>query len=361
MECGAKGKTRFFIVQPSSVARGLEEENMADKQSDDTAQKQVVSGAQLGDSQHLQTPGGHPLVSVIVGVYNKERFVGACLESVLRQTYSNWELIVVDDASTDGSLAVIQNTLAKEPRARIIRREENSGHPGMVRNQALRKAKGKYVAFLDGDDAWKPEKLAVQVAYMEMHPEYPMSHTVCEEIDESGKVLRVRHGGNLPAPGDCLRALFRHCFISTSTVMVRRDFGDRMGWFIEAPEYRCGEDYDFFVRCAREHGVGIPEGIWGQYRNVGGSISHRDANWKGTPSDYVRSALFLRRKELWTDRVSVDEMRDLAWQAAMENCQYWRAREKWCRACWFGFEMLKLRPLAVDTWRQLGGVALRRQ
>lgn len=302
-----------------------------------------------------------PLVSVIVGVYNKERFVGDCLRSVLAQTYPFWELIVVDDASTDGSLAEVEKGLAGISQACILRRGENSGHPGVVRNQALRRARGKYVAFLDADDCWKSGKLATQVSYMEAHPEYPLTHTVCEEIDASGNILRVRHGGRLPPPGDCLLALFQHCFICTSTVVVRRDFGEQMHWFTENPEYRCGEDYDFFVRCAKDHGVGIPDGIWGQYRNVEESISHRDGNWKNTPSDYVRHKCFLMRKQLWKGRVSSTDMRRLAWLAAQENCQFWRAKERWNRARWFSWEMLKLRPLAVDTWRQLGGVVLRRR
>ncbi len=305
--------------------------------------------------------GKCPLVSVIVGVYNKERFVGDCLRSVMEQTYPFWELIVVDDASTDGSFAIVEKVLSGISQACILRRRENSGHPGVVRNQALRLAKGKYVAFLDADDCWKPGKLATQVSYMEAHPEYPLTHTVCEEIDASANILRVRHGGRLPPPGDCLLALFRHCFICTSTVMVRRDFGEQMNWFTEAPEYRCGEDYDFFVRCAKNHGIGIPDGVLGQYRNVEESISHRDGNWKNTPSDYVRHKCFLQRKQLWKGRVSATEMRRLAWLAAQENCQFWRAKARWDRASWFSKEMLKLRPLAVDTWRQLGGVVLRRR
>lgn len=314
-----------------------------------------------GRQNQFLEDGQRPLVSVIVGVYNKARFVDDCLRSVMAQTYPSWELLVVDDASTDGSLAEVEKTLSGESRACVIRRRENSGHPGIVRNQALRRAKGKYVAFLDADDCWKPGKLATQVSYMETHPEYPFTHTVCEEIDADGNILRVRHGGQLPAPGDCLPDLFRHCFICTSTVMVRRDFGEQMNWFTESPEYRCGEDYDFFVRCAKNSGIGIPEGIWGQYRNVEGSISHRDANWKNTPADYMRSLYFLRKQNLWKGRIPATDMRRLAWQAAQENCQYWRARARWVRARWFVVEMLKLRPMAVDTWRQLGGVALRRR
>lgn len=286
---------------------------------------------ETGEDRKNQFGGGSgkcPLVSVIVGVYNKERFVGDCLRSVMAQTYPFWELIVVDDASTDGSLAEVEKVLSGISQACILRRRENSGHPGVVRNQALHRATGKYVAFLDADDCWKSGKLATQVSYMEAHPEYLLTHTVCEEIDTSGNILRVRHGGHLPPPGDCLLALFRHCFICTSTVMVRRDFGEQMNWFTEDPEYRCGEDYDFFVRCAKDHGVGIPDGIWGQYRNVEESISHRDGNWKNTPSDYVRHKCFLQRKQLWKDRVSATEMRRLAWLAAQENCQFWRAKAR---------------------------------
>lgn len=334
---------------------------MADKLENDSQQTLDASGRLNQDSERTGTAVDRPLVSVIVGVFNKERFVGECLRSVLRQTYPDWELIVVDDASTDKSLAVIEKTLAEEPRATILRRKENSGRPAVARNQALREAKGKYVAFLDGDDCWKPEKLAVQVAYMESHPEYPMTHTVCEEIDGNSVVLRVRHGGNLPPPGDCLLELFRHCFISMSSVMVLRDLGEQMGWFAEAPEYSGGEDYDFFVRCAKDYQIGIPDGVLGQYRNVTESVSHRDENWKNTPLEYTRIVLFRRRTGLWKGRLPAGEMTKMAWQAAMENCQYWRARANWKRARWFGFEMLKLRPLAADTWRQLGGVALRRR
>ena len=296
-----------------------------------------------------------PLVSVIVGVYNKERFIGECLRSVLSQTYTNWELIVVDDASTDNSLAEAEHAIAGDSRARIVRRKTNSGLPAVARNEGIRVAQGKYVAFLDADDLWKTEKLCVQTTYMEFHPEYPLTHTRCEEIDGSGQVLRVRHGGNLPPPGDCLRELFRHCFICTSTVMVRKDFGDALGWFPEKPEYRCGEDYDFFVRCAGRGLVGMPEGILGCYRNVPLSISRSGDNWKSTPSDYRRKCLFCGRKELWQGRLKPREMRRLAWDAAEENAWYWRSRDNRGRAFWFALQMMRWRPLAPQTWRQMAG------
>ena len=301
-----------------------------------------------------------PLVSVIVGVYNKERFVGECLRSVLSQAYTNWELIVVDDVSTDGSLAEVERVVGSDSRVRILRRERNSGLPAVARNEGIRAARGKYVAFLDADDLWKPEKLAVQTAYMESHPEFPLTHTRCEEIDEHGNVLRVRHGGQLPPPGDCLRELFHHCFICTSTAMVRKDFGEAVGWFPELPEYRCGEDFDFFVRCAGKAMVGIPDGILGCYRNIPRSISRDDANWKAMPSDYVRKRLFFGRNELWKGHMTAREMRRIAWDAADENAWYWRAQGERRKAWWFVFQMVRWRPCALRTWQHVVSVTLQR-
>lgn len=302
-----------------------------------------------------------PLVSVIVGVYNKERFVGECLRSVLAQTYPHWELIVVDDASTDRSLEEVERAVGHDSRVRIVRRRENSGHPGVTRNQALREAKGKYIAFLDADDRWNPQKLEIQVAYMEENPEYPLSHTVCEEIDMSGRILHVRHGGKLPPPGDCLEALFGHCFICTSTVMVRRDFGESIGWFSEDAEYRSGQDYEFFIRVAQLTPIGIPEGVLGEYRYVENSISREDKNWKSRPLDYMRTLSFLKRRDLWKNRIPYHRLRHLIWQMAVDNCTHWRARERWSRAGWFAMQGVRWRPLALESWRQVGGVLLKRR
>lgn len=302
-----------------------------------------------------------PLVSVIVGVYNKDRFVGDCLKSVLAQTYPRWELIVVDDASTDASLPEIERTLAGETRARVVRMERNSGRPAVARNRACQVAKGTYVAFLDADDLWKPGKLEAQVAFMEAHPEVALSHTRCEVVDGEGRVLGVRHGTSLPSGSDVLPVLLRHCFVCTSTVMVRKHAGDVLGWFCEDPVFRCGEDFEFFLRCLRVGKLGLVDLVLGQYREVGSSVSHEDENWRCQPSDYVHKKLFLERPSLWKGAVSEKEMRRIVWAAAEENAYHWRGRGEWGKALWFAWEMAKLRPYAPGTWRQIGGILLRRR
>ncbi len=302
-----------------------------------------------------------PLVSVIVGVYNKERFVGECLRSVLAQTYPNWELIIVDDASTDASLAEIERTVGHDPRAHILRRETNSGHPGVARNEALRAARGKYVAFLDADDLWKPEKLAIQTSYMEIHPEYPFTHTRCEEIDAAGRFLDLRHGGIYPPDGNCLLALLRHCFVCTSSVMVRMAVLKETGVFSEEKCFKSGQDYEFFVRCAKDHPFGMPEAVLVRYRRFDGTVSRNPANWRSMPSDFVRHKIFLERPALWKGRLSRQAVRGIALDSAEENAYAARRDGRWEHVAWFAAQIIRLSPWSPRGWKQLGASVARRK
>lgn len=301
-----------------------------------------------------------PLVSVIVGVYNKERFVGECLRSVLAQTYSNWELIVVDDASTDGSLAEVERVADGDLRVRILRRQVNSGHPGVSRNQALRGAKGKYVAFLDADDRWHDDKLERQVAFMENHPEYPFTHTRCMVIDAQGQPMGVRHGGRYSPNGDCLGALLEHCFICTSSVLIRMDALKQVGEFSEEPCFKSGQDYEFFVRCAKAFPVAMPKETLVDYRWFDGSVSRNPKNWKSMPTDFVRHVLFLRRPELWKGRIGKGRMRDIVFRSAEENAYAARRERQWRHSAWFALQMIRFKPDRASGWRQLAATLLRR-
>jgi teichuronic acid biosynthesis glycosyltransferase TuaG len=302
-----------------------------------------------------------PLVSVIVGVYNKERFVGECLRSVLAQTYSNWELIVVDDASTDGSLAEVERAVDGDSRVRILRRKENSGHPGVARNQAVGEAKGQYVAFLDADDRWHDDKLERQVTFMEEHPEYPFTHTRCMVIGAQSQPMGLRHGGQYPANGDCLDALLGHCFICTSSVMMRMDALKQVGEFSEEPCFKSGQDYEFFVRCAKAFPVAMPEETLVDYRWFDGSVSRNPKNWKSMPTDFVRHVLFLHRPELWKGRIAKSRMRDIVFRSAEENAYAARRERRWQDAEWFAWQMIRFKLLDGRGWRQLLASSLRRK
>lgn len=125
------------------------------------------------------------LVSIVMPNYNSEKYLKATIDSVLAQTYTNWELLFVDDCSTDSSLEIVRSY--NDSRIKILQNEKNSG-AAVSRNYALREAKGKWIAFLDSDDLWIPEKLEKQLAYMQNN-DISFSYTDYEVIDEDNKII----------------------------------------------------------------------------------------------------------------------------------------------------------------------------
>lgn len=106
-----------------------------------------------------------PLVSVIMPMHNSEEFLAEAIDSVLAQTYQNWELLIIDDNSTDGSCQLAEDYAKKDPRISVLKNEEHTGLPGTPRNLGISKANGQYIAFLDSDDKWLPEKLVQQLPF----------------------------------------------------------------------------------------------------------------------------------------------------------------------------------------------------
>lgn len=125
-----------------------------------------------------------PLVSIIMPSFNAESFIAESIESVLRQTYQNWELIVTDDCSTDRTPEIVQSYCNKEPRINFAIAEHHSGIAG-TRNQCLSRVKGRFVAFLDNDDIWYPEKLEKQVRFM-LENNHPFVYSEYELMNEDG-------------------------------------------------------------------------------------------------------------------------------------------------------------------------------
>lgn len=128
------------------------------------------------------------LVSVIMPAFNSERFIEASIQSVREQTYSNWELLVIDDASADRTLAIIKDFASEDKRIKIISNEENLG-AGVSRNNGIGQAKGQYISFLDADDLWKPHKLQTQLEFMRKN-EVSVCFSSYELITENGEKRR---------------------------------------------------------------------------------------------------------------------------------------------------------------------------
>lgn len=131
------------------------------------------------------------LVSVIMPSWNTSNFIAESIQSVIDQTYENWELIIVDDCSTDNTDEVVAKF--KDKRIRYFKNEKNSG-AALSRNRALREARGEWIAFLDSDDLWNSDKLEHQINFMNKHG-YTLSYTEYEKIDEESKPLRIYVSG----------------------------------------------------------------------------------------------------------------------------------------------------------------------
>jgi glycosyltransferase involved in cell wall biosynthesis len=131
-----------------------------------------------------------PLVSVIMPAYNSERYIASAIASVQNQAEVNWEMIIVDDCSTDNTVAIVEDFAKADPRIKLHILSQNSG-TGAARNFATELAQGKYIAFLDSDDMWKPKKLAVQLQFMSEN-NLPFTFSFYEWMDEEGNLFNKK-------------------------------------------------------------------------------------------------------------------------------------------------------------------------
>lgn len=217
-----------------------------------------------------------PLVSVIMAAYNGARYVGSAIESVLDQSYPAVELVVVDDASTDDTVGVIERYVAAAPdRVRLTRLTRNSG-PCHARNVALEQCRGDLVCWLDDDDLWKPTKVERQVSVMLERPEVGLVYTYFDAFDsETGAVLEWSDGRR-DNEGDILADLFMvGCFVGSVTVMFRRAALDLRDTLLRERDFSFGDDYYLWLMIALDWQVArLPE-ILALYRRHAGNESSR--------------------------------------------------------------------------------------
>ena len=193
-----------------------------------------------------------PLVSVIMPVYNSEKFVAEAIDSVLGQTFTDFEFLIVDDGSTDGSGKIIQDCADRDPRIRFFQHPENRGESA-ARNTAMEPAAGKYVTGMDSDDVSLPQRLEMQVAFLEAHPDIGavgVSHQVCKED------LTPIVSQQLPS---CHYAIILHFLLYTRTAMKPANVMARREYFDASPLYDLdivvSADVDLYLRLLRESGI----------------------------------------------------------------------------------------------------------
>jgi glycosyltransferase involved in cell wall biosynthesis len=241
-------------------------------------------------------PGSTGIVSIVMIFLNAEAFIREAIESVLKQTYTNWELLLVDDGSTDASTQIAKSYVAKYPSR--VRYLEHPGHVnrGMspTRNVGVRASRGEFVAFLDADDVWEPDKLTEQVAIMRNYDDLGM---VCGTVlywrswaSGDDELIATGHVLDIPvAPPDALLALYplgRADAPCPSDVLIRKAILERVGGFEEhfTSEKQLYEDQAFFCKLYVVAPVYFSSAVWLKYRQHPDScvsVVHRAGQYSG--------------------------------------------------------------------------------
>lgn len=222
------------------------------------------------------------LVSIITPVYNAEEFIAETIQSVINQSFSNWELMLIDDASQDQSSQTCQSFAEEDSRIRYHRLPDNQG-AAVARNKGLELARGQYIAFIDSDDKWLPDKLEIQVSQMEAE-DTAFTFTDFALVNESGEIIKEQTGvPSVMTYSD----LLKNTTIACSTVVIDRGMiGD-----FRMPLVRKGQDTATWLMLMRERGIkayGIQQ-VLNHYRQVAGSISSdRIGALKRTWNTYYR-------------------------------------------------------------------------
>lgn len=214
----------------------------------------------------MNTMKDYGLVSIITPNWNCAQFISETIRSVQAQTYTNWEMIIVDDCSTDESKKVVEPFLKEDGRIHFLCDDKNSG-AAVSRNYALRMAKGKWIAFLDSDDIWTPDKLEKQLVFMVKNG-YKFSYTEYIEMDELGKEKGVRISGPKHVTR---RGMYNFCWPGCLTVMYDQE---AVG-LIQIANIKKNNDYAMWLKvCHKADCYLLPEVLAKYRRGRAGSISN---------------------------------------------------------------------------------------
>mgnify|MGYP005837404241 CR=1 FL=1 len=209
-----------------------------------------------------------PVVSVVVPAYNAEKTILETIRSIQQQTFSNFELIVINDGSTDQTLEVL-NTV-EDSRLKVFS-YENGGLP-VARNRGIARATGEFITFIDADDLWTPDKLELQLAALQQHPDAEVAYSWTTFIDENGEFLYA--GNPVHYEGNVYPELLVGCFISSgSNILARKQVIEEVGMF--DPSLKSTEDWDCYLRLAARHPFALVPKYQILYRRSSGSMTSK--------------------------------------------------------------------------------------
>ena len=185
-----------------------------------------------------------PMVSVVIPTFNRKKIIPRAIDSVLGQTYKNYEIIIVDDGSTDGTVDSIKKLYNDKVHITL---QKNQG-ASSARNRGIKEASGKYIAFLDSDDEWVSSKLETQMAFLDQNPEIAM---ICGRTYRADNIKKVNSYLEREIIGSLFSTLYSHSFVSTPTVIAKKDILETLGGF--DINYKSAEDFDLWLKITHDY------------------------------------------------------------------------------------------------------------
>lgn len=288
----------------------------------------------------------NPIVSIIMPIYNTEIFLGAAIRSVLSQTFSSWELLLLDDESPGEAHLIASQFIDSRIRYLV---HPNSG-PSFTRNRGIRESRGKYIAFLDSDDIWLPEKLEKQMEVFQSRPDVGVVFSQRDTIDQSGVLLPNGYKPQL-YEGMILNQLWVDNFICMSSAIIRREAIDKIGFFDES--LRMSEDFDYWLRVACKIKFAAIQESLVQYRLHGDQISKK-TDLRNQVCTHVRKRFEKENGEFLSKSARhIANAYILTNQANRSHGKVstWKVMEYYARALW-------CYPFLGHTWRGIARVLL---
>jgi len=190
-----------------------------------------------------------PKVSIIIPTYNSSLFIKRAIDSAINKTFKDWELLIVDDCSKDNTMELVSEFIKQDPRIKLLKTPENSGGPAMPKNIGIENAQGEYVAFLDHDDEWLPEKLEKQLVVFENSEDEKLGIVSCfiNIIDNNGRLISKHHENYKEK---VLEHIVKRNFIFTSScVLTRLEIIKNVGLF--DTNLKIADDFDMWLRMAK--------------------------------------------------------------------------------------------------------------
>ena len=316
-------------------------------------------------SAHLDPP----LVSVIMSCYNSERYLQQTLKSVLSQSYTRWELVAVDDGSSDNTLAMLKQASEADARVKVIRRLVRGGRPAITKNTGLQAATGEFIAFLDHDDLYLPNRLAAMVPSLAAHPECVAAFHDLEYVDAAGTVtgrylntflddakayLQKQENTDYVCSEDFYKfQVLRYAALHTITCLIARNRipADTLRF---NEQFVVCEDTDLWIRLGQHGRMLYSPEVWSQYRLHETNITR---NLPKVQSDIVRLIeLNVNRMEAALDDVQMAQLKSRLANAYSDLGWAWRCQgeHKSARAAYRNALRLKPELRTLRDWIKAG-------